>query len=54
MDAAGNDHPGIVAFPPLLWLINAIVSVQFRIPNSEFPIPQSLCLVPTASRSILH
>jgi protein-S-isoprenylcysteine O-methyltransferase Ste14 len=27
MDAAGDDHPRIVAFPPLLWLINAIVSV---------------------------
>ena len=27
MDAAGEDRPRIVAFPPLLWLINAVVSV---------------------------
>lgn len=27
MDATNDDHPSIVAFPPLLWLINAIVSV---------------------------
>src|SRR5882762_10186284 len=27
MDAAHEDHPKIVAFPPLLWLIGAIVSV---------------------------
>src|SRR5437667_4843377 len=27
MDAVGEDHPRIIAFPPLLWLINAIVSV---------------------------
>ena len=26
MDAALEDHPKIVAFPPLLWLIGAIVS----------------------------
>src|SRR2546423_13259527 len=27
MDAALEDHPKIVAFPPLLWLIGAIVSI---------------------------
>src|SRR2546430_10497040 len=27
MDAADEDHPQIVAFPPLLWLIGAVVSV---------------------------
>jgi protein-S-isoprenylcysteine O-methyltransferase Ste14 len=27
MDAAVEDHPKIVAFPPLLWLIGAIVSM---------------------------
>src|SRR5207237_4234655 len=27
MDSVGDDHPRIIAFPPLLWLINAIVSV---------------------------
>src|SRR6476646_11709202 len=27
MDAADEDHPKIVAFPPLLWLIGAVVSV---------------------------
>src|SRR2546423_9960547 len=27
MDAAAEDHPKIVAFPPLLWLIGATVSV---------------------------
>src|SRR2546423_14974199 len=27
MDAALEDHPRIVAFPPLLWLIGAVVSV---------------------------
>src|SRR5438270_13212723 len=27
MDRAVEDHPRIVAFPPLLWLIGAIVSV---------------------------
>ena len=27
MDRAAEDHPKIVAFPPLLWLIGAVVSV---------------------------
>src|SRR2546429_9985421 len=27
MNVAGEDHPKIVAFPPLLWLIGAMVSV---------------------------
>lgn len=27
MDAAAEDHPKIVAFPPLIWLIGAAVSV---------------------------
>jgi protein-S-isoprenylcysteine O-methyltransferase Ste14 len=27
MDAETDDHPRIVAFPPLLWFINAVVSV---------------------------
>src|SRR5438046_9439691 len=27
MDEAGEDHPRIVAFPPLLWLIGAAASV---------------------------
>jgi len=27
MDVAAEDHPKIVAFPPLLWLIGAVVSV---------------------------
>src|SRR5437588_10384168 len=27
MDEAGEDHPRIVAFPPLLWLIGATASV---------------------------
>src|SRR5436305_15293310 len=27
METADEDHPKIVAFPPLLWLIGAIVSV---------------------------
>ena len=27
MDRAPEDHPKIVAFPPLLWLIGAVVSV---------------------------
>ena len=27
MDAADEDHPKVVAFPPLLWLIGAVVSV---------------------------
>ena len=27
MDCAAEDHPKIVAFPPLLWLIGAVVSV---------------------------
>src|SRR5438045_461485 len=27
MNATADDHPRIIAFPPLLWLINAIVSV---------------------------
>src|SRR4029453_2729215 len=27
MDAADEDHPKVVAFPPLIWLIGALVSV---------------------------
>src|SRR5438309_11747535 len=27
MDEAGKDHPEIVAFPPLLWLVGAMASV---------------------------
>jgi len=46
MDAAGEDHPRIVAFPPLLWLINAIVSVLVHFFVVSIPIlPQPFALI---------
>src|SRR5438067_8359211 len=38
MDAVGDDHPRIVAFPPLLWLINALVSVLVHLFVVSIPI----------------
>ena len=30
------DHPGVIAFPPLIWLMNAVVSVVVRL---SMPVP---------------
>jgi protein-S-isoprenylcysteine O-methyltransferase Ste14 len=38
MDAADEDHPKIVAFPPLLWLIGAIVSMLLHFFVFSIPI----------------
>ena len=46
MDAAGDDHPRIIAFPPLLWLINAIVSVLVHFFVVSIPmLPQPFALI---------
>src|SRR5437868_15284488 len=46
MDAAIDDHPRIIAFPPLLWLINAIVSVLVHFFVVSIPIlPQPFALI---------
>src|SRR5437764_14528600 len=46
MDAVGEDHPRIIAFPPLLWFINAIVSVLVHFFVFSIPIlPQPFALI---------
>jgi protein-S-isoprenylcysteine O-methyltransferase Ste14 len=46
MDEAAEDHPRIVAFPPLLWLINAITSVLIHFFVFSIRImPQPLALI---------
>jgi protein-S-isoprenylcysteine O-methyltransferase Ste14 len=46
MDAEAQDHPRIVAFPPLLWLINAILSVLIHFfVFSIRMLPQPLALI---------
>ena len=40
MDAAVGDHPKIVAFPPLLWLISAVVGVLVHFFVFSIPILQ--------------
>jgi protein-S-isoprenylcysteine O-methyltransferase Ste14 len=46
MDAAIEDHPKIVAFPPLLWLISALVSVLIHFLVFSIPIlPEPFALI---------
>jgi protein-S-isoprenylcysteine O-methyltransferase Ste14 len=46
MDAAIEDHPKIVAFPPLLWLIGAVLSVLVHFFVFSIPIlPQPFALI---------
>ena len=46
MEIEKTDHPRIVAFPPLLWLINAVVSVLVHFFLFSTPIlPQPFALI---------
>src|SRR5437588_9327180 len=46
MDAADEDHPKIVAFPPLLWLIGATVSALVHFFVFSIPIlPEPFALI---------
>jgi protein-S-isoprenylcysteine O-methyltransferase Ste14 len=45
-DTTSSDNPGVIAFPPLIWLVGAVVSVLVHFFGIQTPITRyGICLV---------